>query len=63
VLELRLDDGIVFVLSYFEDDSLSVSKTNPAENYDEAVKNRFRVCGNCIESEFFLIRRENIKEF
>ncbi len=43
------DDGNLFVVAYNEDNSLSVSRINPADYYDAAIETRFRICIDCIE--------------
>jgi len=47
--KLQTPDGDVFIVSYFEDGSLSVSRIDPEEHYDAAVATRFRICTDCIE--------------
>jgi len=48
-IRLLSPDGEVFVLSYWENGSLSVSRIDPSEQYDAAVATRFNICANCIE--------------
>lgn len=38
-----------WVISYFDDGTLAVTKINPGEDYEKAVATRVPICGCCLE--------------
>lgn len=47
---LDLDGEIVHVIAYTEDGGLEVTKTDPSEDYEKAVDDRFRICAECLST-------------
>ena len=47
--KLSTEQGYVFVVSYYEDGSLSVSRIDPRKYYDAAVETRYKICSHCVE--------------
>lgn len=48
---VTIDGEVLFVVSYYENGGLGVSTTDPAVDYEGAIRTRLTVCAECLRKK------------